>query len=69
MTWPNTTCLPSRWGQGISVMKNCEDPVSRPQLAMDSIPGSVCCGHNGNGSGWSRGRCAGRSNVMTPNVP
>lgn len=43
ITWPNTTCFPSRWGVGTVVMKNWEPLVPGPAFAMLSRPGLSCC--------------------------
>jgi hypothetical protein len=42
VTAPKTTCLPSRCGVVLSVMKNCEPLVSDPALAMLRRPALVC---------------------------
>lgn len=38
ITCPKTTCFPSKWGHGFKVMKNWEEFVLRPQLAIDNKP-------------------------------
>ena len=38
-TWPKTTCLASRCGVRLVVMKNCEPFVLRPALAIESSIG------------------------------
>lgn len=43
ITWPNTTCFPSRWGVGTVVIKNWEPLVPGPAFAMLSRPGLSCC--------------------------
>lgn len=42
LTRPKIVCLPSRWGVGASVMKNCDPLVLGPELAMLRIPAPVC---------------------------
>lgn len=39
MTFPKTTCFPSRCGVALTVMKNWEPLVFGPELAMDNKPG------------------------------
>jgi hypothetical protein len=41
-TRPKIVCLPSKWGVGARVMKNCEPLVFGPELAILSIPAPVC---------------------------
>jgi hypothetical protein len=41
-TYPNTTCLPSRWGVAVKQMKNWLPFVFFPEFAMDKIPAPVC---------------------------
>ena len=41
-TSPKTTCLPSRCGHDVVVMKNWEPLVFGPELAIDSSPGREC---------------------------
>jgi hypothetical protein len=42
ITWPKTTCFPSRWGQAFKVIKNWEEFVFLPQLAIDNNPAQEC---------------------------
>jgi hypothetical protein len=42
ITCPNTTCFPSKWGHAFNVIKNCEEFVLRPQLAIESNPAQEC---------------------------
>jgi len=42
ITWPNTTCLPSRCGHALRVIKNCDELVFLPQLAIDKRPAQEC---------------------------
>lgn len=42
ITYPNTTCLPSKCGHGLSVIKNYELFVFLPLLAIDSNPAHAC---------------------------
>jgi hypothetical protein len=42
MTLPNTTCLPSRWGVSVVVMKNCEPFVPGPAVAARPSASWAC---------------------------
>jgi hypothetical protein len=42
ITCPNTTCLPSKCGHGFRVIKNCDEFVFLPQLAIDNKPAHEC---------------------------
>jgi hypothetical protein len=60
MTSPNMTCLSSRWGVGVHVMKNCEPLVFGPALAcaLSDEARERRYGLRGCGAPWREGRVA-----------